>query len=49
MQETPDSVPEGETPQTLQLCAYEDHVDSVKPGDRVDVVGIYRAIGVRVN
>jgi DNA replication licensing factor MCM4 len=49
MQETPESVPEGETPQTLQMCAYEDLVDFVKPGDRVEVVGIYRAIGQRVN
>lgn len=48
MQETPESVPEGETPQTLAMCAYEDLVDFVKPGDRVEVVGIYRAIGQRV-
>ena len=49
MQETPDSVPEGETPQTIHLCAYEDLVDHVKPGDRCEIVGIYRAIGHRVN
>jgi DNA replication licensing factor MCM4 len=48
MQETPESVPEGETPQTLAMCAYEDLVDYVKPGDRVEVVGIYRAIGQRL-
>ena len=49
MQETPEAVPEGETPQTVHMCAYEDLVDFVKPGDRVDVVGIYRAHGIRVN
>lgn len=49
MQETPEAVPEGETPQTVHMCAYEDLVDYVKPGDRVEVVGIYRAIGMRVN
>ena len=42
-------MPEGETPQTVHMCAYEDMVDFVKPGDRVEVVGIYRAIGIRVN
>jgi DNA replication licensing factor MCM4 len=49
MQETPESVPEGETPYTIHLCAYEDFVDYVKPGDRVEVIGIYKAMGVRVN
>jgi len=49
MQETPEAVPEGETPQTIHMCAYEDLMDYVKPGDRVDVVGIYRATGIRVN
>lgn len=49
MQETPESVPEGETPHTVHLCVYEDLVDWVKPGDRVEAVGIYKATGVRVN
>jgi DNA replication licensing factor MCM4 len=49
MQETPESVPEGETPYTIHLCAYEDLVDYVKPGDRVEVIGIYKAMGVRVD
>lgn len=49
VQETPESVPEGETPQTIHLCAYEDLVDDVRPGDRVEITGIYKAMGVRVN
>lgn len=31
------------------MCAYEDLVDFVKPGDRVQIVGIYRAVGLRIN
>ena len=49
MQETPESVPEGETPCTIHMCSYEDLVDYVKPGDRVEVIGIYKAMGVRVD
>ncbi len=40
---------EGETPHHIQLCAFEEHVDYVRPGDRVEVVGIFRAQGTRVN
>lgn len=49
LQETPETVPEGETPQTIHLCAYEDLVDYVKPGDRIEVIGIYKAMGIRLN
>ena len=49
LQENPENVPEGETPMTVHLCSFEDHVNFVKPGDRVDVIGVYRAQGVRVN
>ena len=49
MQETPESMPEGETPATLTVCAYEDLVDHGKPGDRVVVTGVYRAVPMRVN
>lgn len=31
------------------MCAYEDLVDAVKPGDRVELVGIYRAHANRSN
>lgn len=49
LQETPENVPEGETPLTLQLCCYDDLVDFVKPGDRVELAGIYKVQGVRLN
>jgi len=49
LQETPDDVPDGQTPQTVSLCMYDDLVDSAKAGDRLEVTGIYRAIAVRIN
>lgn len=49
LQETPESVPEGEAPQTMQVMVHDDLVDTIKPGDRVEVCGIYRASGVRIN
>ena len=49
LQETPDSIPEGETPHSLSLYVYRDVVDSCKPGDRVEVTGVFRAVGARAN
>ncbi|CAO1614734.1 unnamed protein product [Parajaminaea phylloscopi] len=49
LQETPDVVPDGQTPHTVTLCAYDELVDVSKPGDRVDVTGIFRSQPVRVN
>ena len=34
LQETPDVVPDGQTPQTVTLCLYDELVDVAKPGDR---------------
>lgn len=33
-QETPDEIPEGETPATATVFAFDDLVDAVRPGDR---------------
>ncbi|RLN52657.1 hypothetical protein BBJ28_00007166 [Nothophytophthora sp. Chile5] len=49
MQETPDAIPEGETPYTVLLFAFDDLVDGVRPGDKVEVTGIYRAVPMRAN
>lgn len=49
MQEVPDQVPQGETPQSVCMYANEELFDAVKPGDKVEVTGIYKAIPVRVN
>lgn len=49
LQESPDDMPAGETPHTVALFAHNDLVDSVQPGDRVTVTGIYRALPIQVN
>ncbi|KAJ3562215.1 hypothetical protein NP233_g9712 [Leucocoprinus birnbaumii] len=49
LQETPDAVPDGQTPHTVSLSVYDELVDVVKPGDRVVVSGIFRSVPVRVN
>lgn len=49
LQETPDSVPDGQTPHSVSLCVYDELVDICKAGDRVEVTGIFRGNPVRVN
>lgn len=36
-QETPDEIPEGETPATATVFAFDDLVDAVRPGDRCGI------------
>jgi DNA replication licensing factor MCM4 len=49
IQESPEAIPEGETPYTMTLYAFEDLVDCVVPGDRVTVTGVFRAVGSRLD
>ena len=49
LQETPDDMPEGETPATVTLFAFDDLVDTVTPGDRIEITGVYRAVPKRSN
>ena len=49
LQETPEDMPAGQTPYTVLLYAIGDLVDTVQPGDRITVTGIYRATPVRVS
>jgi DNA replication licensing factor MCM4 len=49
LQETPDVVPDGQTPHSVTLCAYDELVDMCKPGDRVEITGIFRGQPVRVH
>lgn len=49
LQETPENIPEGEVPHTVHICCYDDLVDQVRPGDRIEVTGIFRACPMRVS
>lgn len=49
IQETPDSIPDGQTPHSVSLCVYDALVDVARPGDRVEVTGIFRSAPIRVN
>merc|ERR1719282_1716843 len=49
LQESPDDMPAGQTPHTVILYVHGDLVDSVQPGDRVAVTGVYRAVPHRSN
>ncbi len=49
LQERPDEIPEGETPTNVNLIVYDDLVDECKPGDAVEIIGIYRAQPLRVS
>lgn len=49
IQETPDAIPDGQTPHSVTLCVYDALVDVARPGDRVEVTGIFRSAPVRVN
>ncbi|AOA60947.1 Mcm2-7 hexameric complex component [Komagataella phaffii CBS 7435] len=49
LQETPDLVPDGQTPHSVSLCVYDELVDTVRAGDRVEVCGIFRSVPVRTN
>merc|ERR1712217_199008 len=49
MQESPDFIPEGDTPLTITMYVYDTLVDYVKSGDKVEVVGLYRSSPIRMN
>ena len=49
LQETPDAVPDGQTPHSVSLCVYDEMVDVCKAGDRIEVTGVFRSNPVRVN
>ena len=49
LQETPDEVPAGQTPASVVTFCFDDLVDSIQPGDKVEITGVLRAQPIRVN
>lgn len=48
-QENPNAIPEGETPHAVSMFAFDSLLDVCKPGDRITVTGIYKAVPMRTS
>ncbi|GMM27906.1 MCM DNA helicase complex subunit [Martiniozyma asiatica (nom. inval.)] len=45
IQELPELAPPGQLPRNVDVILDEDLADAVKPGDRVQIIGLYRSLG----
>ena len=49
VQEAPELIADGFTPQTIDVFAFDDLVDIARPGDRIEITGVYRAVPTRLS
>jgi DNA replication licensing factor MCM4 len=49
LQQTPDAVPDGQTPHTVSLSAYYELMNVSKPGDHLVITGVSHSMPVQVN